>query len=37
MANVKSKLSYISTGGGALLELLEGRKLPGLVAQNILE
>ena len=36
MANVKNEFSYISTGGGALLELLEGRKLPGLKALNIL-
>ncbi len=26
------KVSYISTGGGAMLEYLEGRKLPGVVA-----
>ena len=26
------KVSYISTGGGAMLEYLEGRRLPGLVA-----
>ncbi len=36
MANVKNEFSYISTGGGALLELLEGRKLPGLKALNVL-
>ncbi len=31
-AGVSSNMSFISTGGGAALELLEGKELPGLVA-----
>ena len=29
---VADKLSYISTGGGAFLALMEGEPLPGVVA-----
>ena len=30
--NVADKVSYISTGGGAFLHLMEGKKLPGVLA-----
>ena len=30
--NLESRVSYISTGGGAMLEYLEGKRLPGVVA-----
>jgi phosphoglycerate kinase len=32
--NLDQRLSYISTGGGAMLEYLEGKVLPGIAAMN---
>ncbi|RYY05752.1 MAG: phosphoglycerate kinase, partial [Sphingobacteriaceae bacterium] len=32
--NLTERVSYVSTGGGALLEYMEGKELPGVTAIN---
>jgi len=29
---LENQMSYVSTGGGAMLEMLEGKTLPGVAA-----